>query len=85
MELIVKSLLAELQEVRMELVQLRNIVTAEKIKSNYLTMSEACNMLHVSRTTISKRINNGEMGFAVKRGKSWLFPADKLRDYASGL
>lgn len=53
--------------------------------AKFLTMADACDYLHISRTTMTKRIADGEIGFAVKKGKSWLFPEEKLKAYASGM
>lgn len=50
-----------------------------------LTMKEACAYLHKGRTTVQNKINSGEIGFAVKVGKSYLFDFDKLEEYASGM
>jgi excisionase family DNA binding protein len=48
-------------------------------------MAEACDYLKVSRGTMTKRLSDGEINFATKRGKSWLFPEEKLKAYASGM
>ena len=58
---------------------------SKKTKSRFLTMAEACDYLKVSRGTMTKRLSDGEINFATKRGKSWLFPEEKLKAYASGM
>ena len=54
-------------------------------KDDMLTLKEACDYLRIGRTAMYRRLDNGEISFAVKRGKSYLFPKDKLRSYASGI
>ena len=80
-----KRNLKELSEVKLELMRLRNETRERGIKSKFLTMAEACDYLKVSRCTMTKRLSDGEITFATKRGKSWLFPEDKLKAYASGM
>lgn len=75
----------ELREVRLELMRLRNEQKESKIISKFLTMAEACGYLHISRATMTKRLADGEITFATKKGKSWLFPEEKLKAYASGM
>lgn len=80
-----KRNLKELSEVKLELMRLRNETRERGISSKFLTMAEACDYLKVSRCTMTKRLSDGEITFATKRGKSWLFPEDKLKAYASGM
>ena len=80
-----KEMASELREVKLELMRLRNETRERGIKSKFLTMAEACDYLNISRCTMTKRLNEGEITFATKRGKSWLFPEDKLKAYASGM
>lgn len=80
-----KEMASELREVKLELMRLRNETRERGIKSKFLTMAEACDYLNVSRCTMTKRLSQGEITFATKRGKSWLFPEDKLKAYASGM
>ena len=82
---LLKDMASELREVKLELMKLRNEQREQKISSKFLTMAEACDYLKVSRCTMTKRLNDGEINFATKRGKSWLFPEDKLKAYASGM
>ena len=84
-EALILELVGEVRTLRKEIMQLQQRVSEEKIACKFLNMKEACAMLHVSRTTMQKKLAEGDLPFAVKRGKSWLFPADKLRLYASGL
>lgn len=80
-----KEMAGELREVRLELMRLRNETREKGMKAKFLTMAEACDVLKISRCTMTKRLNSGEISFATKRGKSWLFPEDKLKAYASGM
>lgn len=80
-----KRNLKELSEVRLELMRLRNEQRERKITQKFLTMADACEYLHISRATMTKRLTDGDICFAVKKGKSWLFPEDKLMAYASGM
>ena len=80
-----KDMASELHEVKLELMRLRTETKDQKISSRFLTMAEACVYLNISRVTMTKRMNDGEITFATKRGKSWLFPEDKLKAYASGM
>ncbi len=79
------DLSAEVRTLRHEVMMLQSARRDEQLNGRFLTMDEACALLKVSRTTMHRRMAGGEMGFAVKRGKSWLFPSDKLKAYASGL
>lgn len=72
---LLKSLCGEVAELRMA-VEERNAK-----KKNY-TFDEAREYLRISRTTRHERMRRGEFPWAVKRGKSWLFPFDKLKKYA---
>lgn len=74
-----------LKELCVEVAMLREMVRENGIGSRFLTMDEACKYLNISRTTMTKRLADGEIAFAAKKGKSWLFPEDKLRAYASGM
>lgn len=82
---LLKDVASELREVKLELMRLRNEQKERKISSKFLTMAEACMYLNISRCTMTKRLSEGEITFATKKGKSWLFPEDKLRAYASGM
>ena len=80
-----KDMAQELKELRHELMRLRHEQRERKITQKFLTMADACEYLHISRATMTKRLTDGDICFAVKRGKSWLFPEDKLMAYASGM
>lgn len=80
-----KEMASEIRGLRQDLLRLQNIVEDKKTKSRFLTMAEACDYLKVSRGTMTKRLSDGEINFATKRGKSWLFPEEKLKAYASGM
>lgn len=75
----------QLHELRLEVAMLREMVRGEAVSGKFLTMAEACAYLKISRATMTKRLTDGEIGFASKRGKSWLFPEEKLKAYASGM
>ena len=74
-----------LHELRLEVEMLREMIRGKAVSGKFLTMAEACEYLKISRATMTKRLADGEITFASKRGKSWLFPEDKLRAYASGM
>ena len=82
---LLKDVASELREVKLELMRLRNETRERKIAQKFLTMADACEYLHISRATMTKRLTDGDICFAVKKGKSWLFPEDKLMAYASGM
>lgn len=82
---ILKEMASELREVKLELMRLRNETRERGISTKFLKMAEACEYLKISRATMTKRLADGDITFASKRGKSWLFPEDKLRAYASGM
>lgn len=79
----IRSLVSEVRSLRLEIMTLKKELSNCQ-KKDFMTLKEACDYLNVSRTTIQKRLADGEICFAVKKGKSWLFPSDKLKDYASG-
>lgn len=74
-----KAELSALKEVTAELVA---AVRAERIANQMMTMDEAAAYLHISRRTMQQRISDGEIDFGRKNGKSWLFAADKIKEYA---
>ena len=78
-----KQLLEEVQSLRNEIRELRAERRITGIKSYYLNMNEACKFLHVGRTTMQNRLKNNELSFAIKDGKKWLFPIDRLKEYAA--
>lgn len=79
------DLFSEIRLLRLEVMKLRSSMKDETLTGQFLNMRDACAYLHISRATMQKRLLDGEIGFAVKKGKGWLFPADKLKLYASGL
>ena len=81
----IKEMASELREVKLELMRLRNETRERGISTKFLKMKDACSYLKISRTTMQKRISNGEISFACKNGGSYLFPEDKLKAYASGM
>ena len=82
---LLNELCGEIRTLRREVMQLRSDRYDENLRGRFFTMKEACSFLKISRTTMQRRLTDGEIGFAIKKGKSWLFPAEKLKIYASGL
>ena len=80
-----KETAEELRELRIQVMRLQNMVLDKSVKSRFMEMNEACNYLHISRATMQKRIEKGEITFASKQGGKYLFPEEKLKAYASGL
>lgn len=74
-----KAGLSALKEVTAELVA---AVRAERIANQMMTMDEAAAYLHISRRTMQQKVSDGEINFGRKNGKSWLFAADKIKEYA---
>ena len=74
-----KAELSALKEVTAELVA---AVRAERIANQMMTMDEAAAYLHISRRTMQQKVSDGEINFGRKNGKSWLFAADKIKEYA---
>ena len=85
LEALILELTGEVRTLRKEVMQLQQRIADDRIAGKFLDMAEACEMLHIKRTTMQKKLAEGEFPYAVKNGKKWLFPADKLRLYASGL
>lgn len=83
-DMIFKKLIDEIHGLRIEVAELRKETAEKNLARKFLTLKEACDYLRISRTTMHDRLSNGDICFAVKRGKSWLFPSDKLKEYASG-
>lgn len=74
-----KAELSALKEVTAELVA---AVRAERIANQLMTMDEAAAYLHISRRTMQQKVSDGEINFGRKNGKSWLFEASKIKQYA---
>lgn len=74
-----KAELTALKEVVAELVA---AVRAERIANQMMTMDEAAAYLHISRRTMQQKVSDGEINFGRKNGKSWLFEASKIKEYA---
>lgn len=73
----------EVKELRLEIASLRKADEEKFRKGQLLTLKEACDYLRIGRTTIHNRISSGEIDFAVKKGKTWVFNIDKLKRYAA--
>lgn len=74
-----KAELSALKEVTAELVA---TIRAQRITEQLMTMDEAAAYLHISRRTMQQKVSDGEINFGRKNGKSWLFAADKIKEYA---
>lgn len=74
-----KAELSALKEVTAELVA---TIRAQRIAEQMMTMDEAAAYLHISRRTMQQKVSDGEINFGRKNGKSWLFAADKIKEYA---
>lgn len=85
MRTMLEEVRADVKALRVELMMLKAEQEKARMKGQYLTMAEACELLRIGRTTMNARLADGEYPFAVKRHGKWLFPADKLRLHASGL
>ena len=82
---LMKETAAELRALRLEVLRLQNVVMDRNIKGRFLNMVEACDYLKIKRSTMQRRIADGSITFAVKKGKAYLFPEEKLKAYASGM
>ena len=83
------NLVMELTELKEEVVALKELISelvvttrAERIANQMMTMDEAAAYLHISRRTMQQKVSDGEINFGRKNGKSWLFAADKIKEYA---
>ena len=74
-----KAELSALKEATAELVA---TIRAQRIAEQMMTMDEAAAYLHISRRTMQQKVSDGEINFGRKNGKSWLFAADKIKEYA---
>lgn len=80
---LIQSLTSEIREMRVDLIKLRNIVENQIIESKWMTLQEVCKYLRIGKTCMHERLSSGEFPWAVKRGKNWLFPGDKIKQYAA--
>ena len=64
-----KLLLGIVSELRLEVDALRKELRLKDGKDDMLTLKEACDYLRIGRTAMYRRLDNGEISFAVKRGK----------------
>ena len=83
------KLMMELTELKAEVVALKELISelvatirAQRIAEQMMTMDEAAAYLHISRITMQQKVSDGEINFGRKNGKSWLFAADKIKEYA---
>jgi excisionase family DNA binding protein len=58
---------------------LRNVIEGKIQMHQFLTFDEAAQMLKICRTTLQKRLKDGEYPWAVQKGRKWLFPYEKLK------
>lgn len=85
LEKLVSELTAEVRGLRVDMDEMRKELLSAKMKSHYLTMKEACEYLRISRSHMQNLLADGEMPWAIKSGKAWRFPAEKIKKYASAL
>ena len=76
-------LVDEVKSLRLEVASLRKSDEEKFRQGQLLTLKEACDYLRIKRTTMHNRISSGEIDFAVKKGKTWMFNIDKLKAYAA--
>ena len=74
---LLKALCGEVKELRMA-IEGRN---ASEVNYSY---DEVCQYLKISRMTLYERMEKGEFPWAIKKGRRWLFPYEKLKEYAGG-
>ena len=77
-----EAILSLLKALCGEVAELRMAVEEKTAKKKNFTYNETCEYLRISRTTLNERMRRGEFSWAVKRGKSWLCPFEKLKKYA---
>lgn len=82
---LMRQMADDIKVLRAEIVVLQHAVDTAKINRQYFELAEACEFLHVKRTKMQQLLKEGEFPFAVKKGRKWLFPALKLKQYASNL
>ena len=75
----------EIRMLREDMARFERKMEGKQAKSRYLTMTEACDYVRKSRSTMQKWIAEGKIDFAVKNGGTYLFPEEKLRAYAQGM
>lgn len=66
-----------------EVAELRMAIEERNAKKKNYTYAEACDYLRIGRTAMNERMRRGEFPWAVKKGKIWLFPFEKLKRYAA--
>jgi excisionase family DNA binding protein len=73
-----KAMVGELQA---EIHNLRNEMQSSRVNSQWLGLTEACSYLKVGKTTMLKRLAEGEFPTAVKKGRKWMFKITDLNRY----
>lgn len=76
---------AELRLLRAEVVSLQVTVENSKIRQQYFGMREACEFMRISRTKMQQMLSAGELPWAVRKGKKWMFPVSKMNEYMSNI
>jgi excisionase family DNA binding protein len=78
-----KSLLQKVNELIGEVQHIRHEMSAEKVNSQWMELAEACKYIKVGKTTMMKRLADGEFPTAVKKGRKWMFRIQDLNRYLS--
>ena len=79
---LLKEMKSEVTELRAEVSALKYEMHDRKIRSTWMDMKDVCEYLHISMSTMKNRMNAGEFAFGVKKGRKWMFPAEKIKRYA---
>lgn len=80
---LLERLITEVVSLQAEVMHLRNTVDTQKvIKRQWMSLKETCEYLNIARSTMQEKLAAGEFPWAVKRGKFWCFPIEKVKKYA---
>lgn len=81
---LLQELAGEIRTLRVEVMDLRTELNKRKAKGEMLTMAEACDFMRIGRTKMTQLLQAGELPWAVKCGKGWRFPAERVKMYMYG-
>lgn len=62
---------------------IRHEMSSAKVNSQWLELAEACKYIKVGKTTMMKRLADGDFPTAVKKGGKWMFKITDLNQYLS--